>query len=37
MHRNAGASDKDIKEYPTKEFLAGMIAWKVAGEPATFP
>lgn len=36
-HRAAGAADKDIKEYPTKEFLAGMIEWKAAGEPVTFP
>lgn len=28
---------KDIKQYPTKEFMAGMIEWKNAGEPATFP
>jgi hypothetical protein len=36
-HRAAGASDSDIKEYPTKEFLAGMIEWKGAGEPVTYP
>ena len=36
-HRAAGASERDIKQYPTKEFLAGMIEWKSAGEPATYP
>ena len=36
-HRAAGAADKDIKQYPTKEFLAGMIEWKLAGEPFTYP
>lgn len=37
MHRSAGASDDHIKEYPTREFLAGMLKWKDAGEPVTFP
>jgi hypothetical protein len=35
-HRAAGADDSDIKEYPTKEVLDGMMEWKAAGEPATF-
>lgn len=35
-HRAAGAADKDIKDYPTKEVLAGMTEWKAAGEPATY-
>lgn len=37
MHRAAGADDDDIKQYPTKEFLAGMLQWKVEGQPVTFP
>ena len=36
-HRAVGASDADIKQYPTKEFLAGMIAWKAKGEPVSYP
>lgn len=36
-HRAAGASDADIKQYPTKEFLDGMVEWKGVGEPVTFP
>ena len=36
-HRAAGAADKDIKQYPTKEFLAGMIEWKGLGEPVSYP
>jgi len=36
-HRAAGAADRDIKQYPTSEFLNGMIEWKVAGEPVSFP
>lgn len=36
-HRSAGATDRDIKEYPTKEFLDGMIEWKAAGEAVTYP
>jgi hypothetical protein len=36
-HRAAGASDSDIKQYPTKEFLDGMIEWKALGEPVTYP
>ncbi|THD35114.1 MAG: hypothetical protein E7773_11685 [Sphingomonas sp.] len=35
-HRAAGATDRDIRQYPTKEFLGGMVDWKVAGEPASF-
>ena len=36
-HRAAGADDDDIKEYPTREFLDGMIEWKAAGQPVTYP
>lgn len=35
-HRAAGAADKDIKDYPTKEVLAGMSEWKAVGEPASY-
>jgi hypothetical protein len=36
-HIAAGATEADIRQYPTKEFLDGMIEWKGAGEPATYP
>jgi hypothetical protein len=29
----AGFSDEDIQDYPTKELLDAMIAWRDAGEP----
>ena len=35
-HRAAGATDRDIKDYPTKEVLAGIDEWKGLGEPATY-
>jgi hypothetical protein len=36
-HVAAGAAVSDIKQYPTKEFMAGMIDWKTSGEPFTYP
>ena len=36
-HLAAGATEADIRQYPTKEFMDNMIDWKVAGEPATYP
>ncbi|MEL7429990.1 MAG: hypothetical protein AAFN43_08310 [Pseudomonadota bacterium] len=32
----SGASEEDIKEYPPKEFLDGMIEWNRVGRPETF-
>lgn len=29
----AGFSEADIQDYPTKELLTAMLAWKAAGEP----
>lgn len=36
-HIVAGAAEVDIRQYPTREFLDGMIEWKAVGEPATYP